>query len=222
MKYSLFAAAVALLGVSEGAMTLQFASTTAVLTNLQNSLGQTNQTLVWGIVVDTAGNGFSSGTYAAAGFNITDNAAAGTAPNGQFLSKFEGGVTTLTDDLLVISTNLMSLSGTGDGSTGFARPTNLVGLNYVNGVTQGDAFGLIWFDYTTKTGQAPAIGDNYGFLSIPAFVLPADAGSSLSFASNFSGVDVARPANLELLGVPEPSVMLLGALGMFGLVRRRR
>jgi hypothetical protein len=214
--HTAIAAAFLSVGISQGAMTLQFASTTSVLTNLQNSAGQTNQTLVWGIVVDTTGNGFASGSYLP-GFNVSDNGAA-NSPNGQFLST-AGGVS---DDLLFISTNLMTLSGTGDNSAGFARPTNLVGLNYVNGVTQNDAFALIWFDLTTKTGQVAAEGSKYGMLTDPGLILPADAGSSVSFAPLFLGPDPARPANLTFGVIPEPSTALLGLLGVLGLVRRRR
>ncbi len=219
MKLTILALAttIAATAVSQAAVTLQFASTTAVLTNLQNSSGATNQTLVWGIVIDTTGNGFS-GDYIP-GISVSDNGVA-NSPNGQFLSTSSG----VTDDLLVISQNLMTLSGTGDGSTGFARPTNLTGLNFLNGVSQGDAFALIWFDYTTKTGQASANGDKYGLLGNGAFVIPADSGSSVSFASNFSGADAARPANLTFgtAPIPEPSAALLGAIGALGLLRRRR
>lgn len=207
---------VASIGLAKGAMTLQFASTTAVLTNLQNSAGLTNQTLVWGIVVDTGNNGFLPGVYFNNGLSLSDNAA---LPNGQFLS-LSGGIPS--DDRLYISSNLMTLSGTGDGSTGFARPTNLTGLVYSNGVTQNDNFAIIWFDATTKTGQAAQPGDNYGFLTNPGLVIPADAGSSVSFASLFTGADAARLANLEIQGIPEPSAALIGAIGALGLLRRRR
>jgi len=206
-------------GAAQGAMTLQFASTSAVLTNLQNSSGATNQTLVWGILVDTTGNGFQAGQYLP-GALVADNATA-NRPNGQFLSTSTG----VTDDLLVISQNLMSLSGTGDSSTGFARPTNLTGLNYTNGVSQNDSFAIVWFDYTTKNGATQAFvnGDKYGLLTNAAFVLPADSGSSLSYASNFTGADTARPANLTFgEAIPEPSAALLGAVGALGLLRRRR
>lgn len=215
LSFVVFAAS---FGVSQAAMTLQFASTSAVLTNLQNSAGLSNQTLVWGIVVDTGNNGFLSGLYGNNGLSFTDNSAGGL-PNGQFLSIANGGLET--DDRLYISTNLMTLSGTGDNSTGFARPTNLSGLNYTNGVTQGDAFALIWFDVTSKTGQTVELGAKYGFLTNPGFVIPADAGSSVSFATLFTGADDARPANLAL-GIPEPSAALLGAIGALGLLRRRR
>jgi hypothetical protein len=210
-------------GFASGAQTLQFAATgaTGVFTNLQNSSGSTNSTLVWGIVVSTTNSTFEAITnanyYDFAGLVVSDNT---VLSSGQALT-INGG--TATDDRLYISTNLMTVNGTGDGSTGFARPTNLNSLLYNNGVTAGDSFALIWFDYTTKTGQAVATGDKFGMLSLPGFVLPADAGSSSSFASLGAGVDPARPANLAFgAPIPETSTSLLGAIGALALLRRRR
>jgi len=212
-----------LAGVSYGAQTLQFAATgtTGVFTNLQSSTGSTTSTLVWGIVVSTTNSifeGIASGNYYDhTGLVVSDNVA---LPNGQALT-VNGG--TATDDRLYISSNLMSLSGTGDGSTGFARPTNLNSLLYNNGVSAGDSFALIWFDYTTKTGQAVASGDKFGMLTLAGFVLPADAGSSTSFASLGAGADPARPANISFgAPIPETSTSLLGAIGALALLRRRR
>jgi hypothetical protein len=57
---------------------------------------------------------------------------------------------------------------------------------------------------------------------IPAFVLPA-SGTSVSFASNFTGNDAAKAANLQFTtAIPEPSRMMLLGLGVMGLGMRRR
>jgi len=215
--------ALALSGSLHAAQTLQFAATgaTGVFTNLQSSTGSTTSTLVWGIVVSTTNSTFAGSTAASpydfSGLVVSDNL---TLTNGQALTVSNG---TATDDRLYISSNLMSLSGTGDSSTGVARPTNLNSLIYSNGVTAGDSFALIWFDFTTKTGQSMSLGDNYGMLALPGFVLPADAGSSTSFASLGAGADPVRTASLELgVPVPETSTSLLGALGALALLRRRR
>ena len=205
------------------AQTLQFAATgaTGVFTNLQSSTGSNTSTLVWGIVVSTTNSTFDGvapgNYYDFTGLVVSDNVA---LSSGQALT-INGG--TSTDDRLYISSNLMTLSGTGDGSTGLARPTNLNGLLYNNGVTAGDSFALIWFDYTTKTGQAVQSGDKFGLLSLPGFILPADAGSSTSFASLGAGTDPARPAD-QTFGqvIPETSTSLLGAIGALALLRRRR
>jgi len=184
-----------LTGSVNAAQTLQFAATgaTGVFTNLQSSTGSTTSTLVWGIIVSTTNSTFAGDTAASpydfSGLVVSDNT---TLSGGQALTVSNG---VATDDRLYISTNLMSLSGTGDGSTGLARPTNLNSLLYSNGVSAGDSFALVWFDYTTKTGQAIASGDNYGILALPGFVLPADAGSSTSFASLGAGTDAATQAH---------------------------
>lgn len=212
-----------LTGSLHAAQTLQFAATgtTGVFTNLQSSTGSTTSTLVWGIVVSTTNSTFAGATaespYDFTGLVVSDNTA---LPGGQALTISNG---VATDDRLYISTNLMSLSGTGDSSTGVARPTNLNSLLYSNGVTAGDSFALIWFDFTTKTGQAMTSGSNYGILALPGFILPADAGSSTSFAALGAGPDPVRTASLELgVPVPETSTSLLGALGALALLRRRR
>lgn len=220
MKKTIFIAAL-LAGSLQAAQTLQFAATgtTGVLTNLASSTGSTNTTLVWGIIVSTTNSIFEGNSsltpYDATSLVVSDNTA---LPNGQALT-IEG---VPTDDRLYISTNLMSLSGTGDSSTGFARPTNLNSFTFSNGSTAGDAFAIVWFDYTTKTGQTVAIGDNYGMLTNPGLLLPADSGSSSSFASLFAGADPVRTASLEFGPVPETSTSLLGAVGALALLRRRR
>lgn len=200
---------------SHAAVTLQFGSSTdGFLTNLQNSSGQANQTLVWGIIVDTTGNGFNPGGYLP-GATIADNAQAGFT-NGQIL----GGST---DDVLVISQLLMATGGSGDGSTGLAKPTNLTGLNFANGISQGDRFALVWFDATVKNdGSVFVNGSKYGFYTRDEFVIPADSGSAVSFAALFAGADPVRLAEYTFGVIPEPSTALLGAVGALGLLRRRR
>lgn len=62
--------------------------------------------------------------------------------------------------------------------------------------------------------------------AFPANVAPAST-TNFSTATGASIVSLANAGTisgntLKLVGVPEPSVALLGALGVFGLVRRRR
>lgn len=59
-----------------------------------------------------------------------------------------------------------------------------------------------------------ATSSNYNVGTFASNVVVAGAGSKVD---NASGADVLR-----LVAVPEPSVALLGALGVFGLIRRRR
>lgn len=205
--------------MSSAVTTLQMGVGGGFLTNLQNSAGLANQTLVWGVVVDTDGNGFASNYDN--GFTISDTA---TRPNGIFLSSSSA----LTGDRLFISTNLMATGGTGDGSGGLAKPTN-VNLAYIAdgaaGVSNagGQAIAIMWFDYTSKTGQTVALGDNYGLYVLP-FNTPADTlGGSVAFGSNFIGPDTVRLASNEFgVPIPETSTSLLGAIGALALLRRRR
>ena len=205
-----------------GATVMQMGSG-GTLTNLQNSLGSASSTLVWGLVIDTSGNGFAGGYIP--GFTLSDTT---SLPGGQFLST-SGGVT---DDRLIISGNLMTAGGTTDGSTGLAKPTN-INLSYngegATGISAlgGQAVAIMWFNATTKTGQATVNGDKYGFLNLTtaySITTPADAaGGSLAFGASFIGADPVRVGNLTLgTAVPEPSAAFLGAIGALGLLRRRR
>jgi hypothetical protein len=191
------------------------------LTNLQTQAGSANSALVWGLLVDTSGNGFQGGNYSP-GFTLSDtNALAG----GQFLSTTSG----VTDDRLFISSNFFATAGTVDGSTGLSKPTNIL-LSYstdgvgANGVSAlgGQSVALVWFDSLTKTGQQAVDGNKYGLYILP-FTTPADqGGGNLPFGSNFLGVDAVRTASLTVGVVPEPSVSIFGLVGVLGLLRRRR
>jgi MYXO-CTERM domain-containing protein len=204
--------------VSQAAVSLTISAVTGAangaLGGLAGSDGNLTSQRVWGILVDTNGNGFSLGNYAA-GASLAANAA-------NVLSTYIEGVTTTTDDVLYISPNLMVNSvSTVDGGTvsGQGRPTSFANVQTPNG-SVGDQFYVVWFDQTTL-GGVTAIGDKYGAFRIPAFTIPAD-GATVSFASNFVGAEPTQLANLSFTGVPEPSAAVLGALGALGLLRRRR
>jgi hypothetical protein len=193
-----------------------------VLTNLQNSTGQNNQALVWGLLVDTTGDGFQAGNYLP-GFTITD---INTRPEGVLLDT-SGGIS---DDRLFISALTMATGGTSDGSTGLSTPTNFIISYNSEGATGVSAAGnqsvaLVWFDFTTKTGQTTTDGLKYGLLNLTttySIATPADQlGGVLAYGSNFVGADPVRTASFTL-GIPEPSSALLGAFGAIALLRRRR
>lgn len=205
--------------LSQGAVTLTISAvtgaTSGVLTNLASSTGDVTSTKVWGILVDTTGNGFA-GNY-----------------NGG-ISLSAGATTTLqnsggaTDDVFITSSNIMvnANNATLDGGTvasgTLARPTQIASVAFANGISQGDAFRIMWFDATTLGGTA-ANGDKYGLYSNAGLIIPAD-GSTVSFNQLFLGAESTSPGNLVLQGaaVPEPSAALLGAIGALGLLRRRR
>jgi hypothetical protein len=230
---SVLLASFAVTAISHGAVTLTISSNAAgfgVLTGLQNSSGAQGG-LVWGIVVDGNNNGFQGASPGATYDPTFTYSNTSTNTNGFALTVSNGVVT---DDRLFISTNLMATStNTNDGGANFFRPTliNNVTLGSTAGgsnplVNPGDAFAIIWFDVTSFGGNA-LDGQKYGLLSTPTtadplqpLVLGNDT-SGLNYAKNFIGTENARPANL-IMGVPEPSAALLGALGALGLLRRRR
>ncbi len=92
-------------------------------------------------------------------------------------------------------------------------------ITNVPGVTdaEGRGFAVIWFDSTLSAGNTTGDTNTYGFYTQPSYVMPAP-GASLPFAASDQ---TAKQATIAL-GVPEPSVAILGALGVLGLVRRRR
>ena len=169
---------VSLLAASAASATItaQISLTSAgngVLAGLQNSSG-TQGALVWGIVVDTAGDGFDgaaggvAGSYSS-GFSyiptVTSASYVGAVDSdGQVLSV--GGLAS--DDVLFLSINLMATTtNTNDGAANQFRPTQItsVGLG-ANGVTTGKNFAVIWFNATAFGGTA-SNGEGYGMVTTP-------------------------------------------------------
>lgn len=229
MKVSLLIASLLLpFAAAEATVTLNFSGGSGVdqrtASNFLDHLGG-NTARVWGIIVDTSGNGFNGSTSANSydnGFNLTATNAVGGA-EGQFLSLTNGG---LTDDRLFISQNLSVIGTTQDGAAGVPFLTQIAGINYGTGetplLTAGMKFALVWFE-AGATGTATTEGQYYGLYHHDSMTLPADPSlANLFNAAAFQqGLDPARLANLQL-GIPEPSAVLLGGLGLFGLLRRRR
>lgn len=219
MKLKVFAIITGLSSLASAASTLQFSATTGttlgVLTNLQSSMSDATSAKIWGVLVDTsaAQDGFlTSGSY-----QLGASLAASTQT---VLSSLSG----VSNDVLAIASAgmLSSTNTTLDGGTvgSLARPGSIT-LAYTNGIAVGQKFALIWFDTTINTaGTVVASGAKYGLLTNAAFVLPADGTAAFDFRPNFVGVDPVNTANLSV--VPEPSAALLGVIGVFGLLRRRR
>ena len=208
---------------ANAAITVTLSGTTSVLTNLTVDGTSTSQRLVWGIIVDGSGNGYQSGNYIP-GFE--------TKLGPQILSTTTGA----TDDVLYLAGSVFSASGTGDGSTGMSRPLSATNIAVnANGVDVGDNFAIVWFNLdnvalgaTTITATANALVPTflkdmkYGMLttsSPTAQTIPTD-GQTRDLTGNFTGPDTLRTASFAL--VPETSTALLGALGVLGLLRRRR
>ncbi len=203
-----------LLGASSASatVTLQFGSTSIYATNWANGSGTGGANMVWGIIIDTARDGFdfnSSGYF----FNLSITA------GGQSLKDGQGAAS---DDFMVISPALMTnVPNTNDGATlGQNRITALASVPYgESGIDVGDSFVIVWFDRTALGGGQTGYGERFGIFSNPSLTIPADA-QTFSYASAFTGPDALKPMSFGF--IPEPSSALLGLLGATGLLRRRR
>lgn len=196
-------------------VTLQFSNTaTGMATNWANSSGTGGLGLVWGIVIDTTGDGFDNSYFQGIDF--------GSPGTGQSLLLPDGSAS---DDMLVLSPVAMPRpSITADGFVpGSNVVTSIPNVPFgLNGIGFGDSFEIVWFDRTSFSGQSvygEAFGAYVPAFGNPAFEIPAD-GSVTSYATNFAGPDPLKTMNYVL--VPEPSSILLGLLGFGGLLRRRR
>jgi hypothetical protein len=177
-----------------------------VSSNFANAAGTVFNGLWCGIIVDTTGNGFLSNYE-------------GVAPslNARFNLQV-GGTFAATDDVLVFcdaktydTVGLVEGDGTTVGGPGGLA--SVAGLDLTGGITQGDAFRVVWFD-----NSQPWL-TTAGSFADAAFVIPADS-SAVDIGTPFAGVEPTRVATGIL--IPETSTALLGALGVLGLLRRRR
>lgn len=183
-----------------------------------DAAGTPTNGLRYGMVIDTLGDGFDN-SFVGSTYDSFDNAVSG------FLSRTIGGISAVTDDYYfttgLLTANATAVAGGGETGTQVSTITSLLGApngtdGLIANVSTGDAFSIIWFA-TSPT----AMGSNYGMFNIGAFTLPA-SGTSVSFASNFTGNDSPKAANLQFTNIPEPSRMMLLGFGVVGLGMRRR
>jgi hypothetical protein len=220
LNYTLFAVTIFLSGFARGTVSLNFNTEfeSGVPSRLSNAGGTATNGMIWGILIDSAGDGFA-GSY-----DFTSPLAAG--------SKYQFSGSGLgSDDVIWTSINTTADttgSTEGDGTTkggiGGFYDLSPVDLTFGSGVAAGDKFYVVWFD-----------GNRGGVLSDPSFVLPSES-STGAFGTPFVGVDPSRSAGKAYLGtgaestgpgiqvnlVPEPSGVLLGLIGALGLLRRKR
>ena len=212
--------ACASVGSSLATTTLTFSSgAVARMSGFGDAAGTPTTGLRYGMVIDTLGDGFDN-SFVGSTYDSFDNTVSG------FLSRTIGGISAVTDDYYfttgLLTTSAPAVAVGGETGAQVSTITSLVGApngtdGLISGVTTNDAFSIIWFA-TSPTAE----GSNYGMFRIPAFVLPA-SGTSVPFASNFTGNDAAKAANLQFTtAIPEPSRMMLLGLGVMGLGMRRR
>lgn len=184
--------------------TIQFNTTTLKATGFNNAAGTAAGGLSYGIVVDTARNGF-------VGY---DAFVMPTSGSGLLLRK--GSDQSLTDDFFFWNGQVTnaSVSGT-DGGTN-SLPTTFANIpNGTNGIDQNDPFAIIWF----STGTAS--GNTYGLLTDPLFIIGADGGTT-NVAAATALANTTQLLATNVLGVPEPSRMILLGFGLVGVFFRRR
>jgi uncharacterized protein (TIGR03382 family) len=193
---------------SNAATVFQFneAFSGGISSNLSNAAGlAATNGLFWGIIIDKDGGSLSRTTFdpIVPTFSSVVALTAGGAA---------------TDAIVVFADSFTADQSFGggftdvSGTTGTAGGVSAITVNYTNGIVAGQTFQLIWFDSVTKTA---------GVLSSPEFVVPADAGNVVTVDDVFIGADPIRAAT-GITFIPEPSTMMLGALGALGLLRRRR
>ena len=234
-----------MIGSAQAAVTMGFSTGTNAAEGWTNSLGSQNSAMVWGIIVDSAGDGFdgfaaattssvdggilyTAGALYDPGFILQGTSGAsptGGLPNGQLL-KVAG---LATDDRLFISTNLMALVSSQ------ARITSLSAFNYAADMAAGDKYAIVWFDSTTLGTSPTSGGTKYGAWTkngagpTDGTLLPVDPGSYTTAATGPAGIFGADNSGIgqslktaSLVAIPEPSAALLGIVGALGLLRRRR
>lgn len=200
---------------SVAAVTLVFSSAPTRATNWLDGNGVSTTLMVWGIVVDTGGNGFKPGEY------LPDFAYASGSPGispPPYTLQTESGAT---DDLLILSANLMgTVNSPVDGSSaGVNQITTLASIPYSPGSLEGAKYRVIWFDQTVLSGIAQ-YGTRYGMFELPVLnTMPPDA-QVLNVSSDFAGADPPKPMIYQL--VPEPTAALLSTAGLISLLARRK
>lgn len=197
-------------GSALGSVTLGFSVET--VSGLANAAGVPSNGLYYGVIVDAAGDGFF-GNYSDVSYAL-----------GQTYILNSSVTSLATDDVLVIAQYQTFDNGAGDGGVYDVGPFDLLtGLTGGAAINTGDAFRLVWIS-----------GTSVGTLADASFTIPAD-GALQDYTAPFVGTDPVRTAGFSysgtgaqttgpgfVIGIPEPSAALLGAVGALGLLRRRR
>lgn len=102
------------------------------------------------------------------------------------------------------------------------------GTTIDNSTYSGRQFGAFWFDNTPAATTSAADGAYYGFVTDPSWIVPVSNGSfgfanPINVGAGNPFLQVQNVGNASLIiGVPEPSRIMLLGLGAVGLIFRRR
>lgn len=192
----------------------------------------------------TATTGLGSGTVPAGSLLLL---VADTTSDG-FLgdNSLSGDLTSANDPGVSVANSSTTVGGSFGGDLILAKLSVTTagalngGFTFDNALaSQGKNFAIIYFPSLTTASSSVPDGTNYGIVKGSDWVLTSDnTGQSFSFsttdsttsyfrvtvaagvATNDSFTTSQSPA--FVVGVPEPSAALLGAIGVLGLLRRRR
>jgi len=167
--------------------------------------------------------GSSTGTFAG---NFTINTTLGAVGAN---SVFTSGQTITLGSTLATGNTIFHIGGTG----GALAEAVLSGLSNTGDVASGNNYAIYWFPGSTFGGGnsgsvASQVGGYNNTVGESAFefggmVIPANgADVTQGFATVSGGGSLANSIPTAVNLIPEPSAALLGALGVLGLLRRRR
>ena len=192
-----------------GTVTIKFSDTGSGTwaDGYQNSSGNPTNGMDFGLVVDTAGNGFDGDGSTASYTEFSYNTGSPSNATG-FLNV--GG--SASDDYFTVgSTDFNGLPLETEDASAAGGPNagvfiGIQGLDVLTESLNGKSYGVIWMESDTANA-----GDNYGFVD-STLTIPAD-GSTVDHSGTFSGLTPGS-ASLQFQAVPEPAHVALG----FGLL----
>lgn len=196
--------------VNVNAATLNLSSgPTASATFVQNRNGESVNGLTWGLLVADSSGAFATTTE---------------------ISNFTGLLTSgaqIGNSRLLFTTNSPATNSLTRTHTDFSVTPNVVStgaaLSLVYTIdavfpNNGRLAKLIWFDGVVLGGTVDGDGSEFFGVSANSFALPTANNATLTVTAT----DGQNGPASNIIGIPEPSAALLGALGAFGLLRRRR
>lgn len=154
------------------------------------------------LVIDTAADGFDTGLTLSLGQDLSELAFIGD------------------DDLII------GRSATFFASEFFATVPGNANFNLgTNGISDGDQFGIVFFDNLSSTESITSAGNNYGFYTDSDWILGANNAASFDFgAADADTYQQLTGLSANQTVIPEPSTyaLVFAGLALMGAVARRR